>query len=79
MIVYAQPGFAIDWSWLDELTVWSTGHDRADRLIATHRLDHAPHNERAAATVAARWWRHEGRSSVATAAATAEEKEVVAP
>jgi len=79
MIVYAQPGFAVDWDWSDELTVWSTRHDRADRRIATHRLDHTPRREHDAAIAAARWWRHEGRSNITTAATTAEEKEQVAP
>jgi len=72
MIVYAQPGFAIDWDWSDELAVWSTGQDRADRLITTHRLDHTPHNEHDAARTAAHWWRHEGRTSVATAPTAAD-------
>ena len=59
MIVYAQPGYAIDWDWSSELTVWQTGHDRAGRLITTHRLDPRPADEHEAEVAAKRWWRHE--------------------
>ena len=60
MIVYAQPGYAIDWDWSSELTVWQTDHDRAGRPISTHRLDRRPADEREAEIAARRWWRHEG-------------------
>jgi hypothetical protein len=60
MIVHAQPGYALDWDWSTELTVWQTAHDRAGRLITTHRLDRRPANEHEAEIAARRWWRHEG-------------------
>lgn len=64
MIVYAQPGYAIDWDWSDELAVWTSDPTRTERLVTTHRLDHIPRNERQAAIVADRWWRREGRAQV---------------
>ena len=60
MIVYAQPGYALDWDWSSELTVWQTDHDRAGRLITTHRLDRRPVDEHEAEVAAKRWWRNEG-------------------
>lgn len=75
MIVYAQPGYAIDWSWSDELAVWTSDPTRTDRLVVTHRLDRTPRNEHEAAVAAARWWRHEGRTAVTAASSGAAEPE----
>lgn len=65
MIVYAQPGYAIDWDWSAELSVWSTHPDHADQVIARHRLDRAPRSE-AEAAAARRWWHRAGRQSLQT-------------
>jgi hypothetical protein len=66
VIVYAQPGYALDWDWSSELTVWQTDTDRVGRLITTHRLDRRPADEHEAEIAARRWWCHEG-STVARA------------
>ncbi len=64
MIVYAQPRYAVDWDWSAEFAVWSTHPDSADRLVATHHLDHTPHSEQQAAAIARRWWLRQGRAEV---------------
>ncbi len=64
MIVYAQPGYAVDWDWSQEFGVWSTHPDNADRLVATHHLDRTPRSEQQAAAIARRWWLRQGRAEV---------------
>lgn len=62
MIVYAEPGFALDWDWSTELTVWQTDHERAGRRITTHRLERPPADEHEAAIAARQWWRHQSNT-----------------
>lgn len=60
MIVFGQRGFAIDWDWSTELTVWSSDGDTVQARVATHSLPRVPEKEREAAVLARRWWRQEG-------------------
>lgn len=69
MIVYWQQGYTIDWNWSAELTVWTTSRDRAEQLVATHRLDRIPRSEHEAVGYAQRWWDRAGRAEMATATA----------
>jgi hypothetical protein len=65
VIVYSQPGFAVDWDWSAQLTVWSTDPTRFDQVIARHREDHPLDGKRTAAAVARRWWRNASQDEVA--------------
>lgn len=64
--MYAERGYAIDWDWSAELTLWRTGPDRADRVVTTHRLDRRPKDEHHAAVAARQWWRREASKAVGT-------------
>lgn len=77
MIVYAQPGYALDWDWSAELVVWSTSPDRADRVVARHRLDRIPRSEADAVVAARRWWRRDGRAGLPRDQHTRTEREEV--
>lgn len=64
MIVHSEPGYAIDWDWSTVLTVWSDGADRLEKVLGTHRLDHAPRGASQAVHTAERWWHEEGRAEM---------------
>lgn len=67
MIVFGQPGFAIDWHWSTELTAWSGDHDTLRVRVATHSLPRVPESEQEAAVLARRWWRQEGQAALSGA------------
>jgi len=64
VIVHSEPGYAIDWDWSTGLTVWSTGVDRFEQVLGTHRLEHVPKGGAQAARAAERWWQQEGRAEL---------------
>ena len=78
MIVYWQHGYLIDWNWAAELAVWTTSSDRAEQLVAAHRLDRVPRSGRDAVAVAEQWWHRTGRAGIAAARDRAGKPEVVA-
>lgn len=64
MIVHTEPGYAIDWDWSTDLTVWSTGVDRFEKVLGTHQLERVPRRQSQAARMAAAWWQRAGREEL---------------
>ncbi|MGH3744142.1 MAG: hypothetical protein ACRDTP_04705 [Mycobacteriales bacterium] len=67
MIVLWQDGYMVDWDWATQLTVWTSGPDRAEERVGTHRLDSVPGSERKAFAAARQWWQQTGQAEITRA------------
>jgi hypothetical protein len=66
-VVLADPaGFAVDWNWQRNLTVWTLAGRRYepqfDSKVLEHELPVWPTSERQAHAAARRWWQTQGRT-----------------
>jgi hypothetical protein len=72
-MVWGDPaGFAVDWDWQRDLTVWVLAGPRSeprfDRKVLEHELPARPASGRQAQAAARRWWRTQGRAQALSAA-----------
>lgn len=74
-VVFVDPaGFALDWDWERQLSVWMVRGLCFDRRLAEHQLASRPRNEGHAGRAAQAWWLAAGRDQ-----ALAEQRSLAAP